>query len=61
MESCFSRLTRRGLEDFRMAVVITERNRLAPPKAIPAGNPTPFANAAIDIPPVIAVNVIRSV
>ena len=61
MESCFSRLTLRGLEDFRMAVVITERNRLAPPKAIPAGNPTPFANAAIDIPPVIAVNVIRSV
>ena len=61
MESCFSRLTVRGLEGFRVAVVIAEKNRLAPPKAIPTDNPTPLANAAIDIPPVTTVDVIRPV
>ena len=30
-------------------------------KAIPTGNPTPLANAAIDIPPVITIDLIRPV
>ena len=41
--------------------VTRERSRLVPLKAIPMGNPTPLANAAIEIPPVITVDVIRSV
>ena len=41
--------------------VARERSRLVPLKAIPTGNPTPLANAAIDIPPVITVDVIRPV
>ena len=38
-----------------------ERSRLVPLKAIPTGNPAPLANATIDIPPVIIVDVIRAV
>ena len=41
--------------------VARERSRLVPRKAIPTGNPAPLANVAIDIPPVITFNVIRSV
>ena len=41
--------------------IARERSRLVPLKAIPTNNPTPKANAAIDIPPVITVNVIRHV
>ena len=41
--------------------VARERSRLAPLKAIPTGNPTPLANAAILIPPVITVDIIRPV
>ena len=41
--------------------VARERSRLVPLKAIPTGNPTPLANAAIEIPPVITVDVIRPV
>ena len=39
--------------------VARERSRLVPLKAIPTDNLTPLANAAIEIPPVIAVDVIR--
>ena len=41
--------------------VARERSRLVPLKAIPTGNPTPLANATMLIPPVITVDVIRSV
>ena len=49
------------LKDFRVMAVARERSRLAPLKAIPTGNPTPLANAAILIPPVITVDIIRPV
>ena len=39
--------------------VARERSRLVLLKAIPTGNPTPLANAAIEIPPVITVDLIR--
>ena len=37
------------------------KNKLVPLKTIPTDNPTPLENAAIDIPPVITVDVVRSV
>ena len=37
----------------------SERSRLVPHKAMPTGRPTPLANAAIEIPPVITVDEIR--
>ena len=58
---CFSCFTVKILKDFRVMAVARERSRLVPLKAIPTGNPTPLANAAIEIPPVITVDVIRSV
>ena len=42
-----------------MVAVARERSRPVPLKAIPTGNPTPLANAAIEIPPLITVDVIR--
>ena len=42
-------------------VVARGRSRLVPLKAILTGNPTPLANAAIEIPLVITVDVIRLV
>ena len=42
-----------------MMAVAREKTRLVPLMAIPTGNPTPLANASIDIPPVITVDVIR--
>ena len=41
--------------------VARERSRLVPVKGIATSNPTPLANAAIEIPPVITVDVIRPV
>ena len=41
--------------------VARERSRLVPPKAMPTGRPTPLTNAAIEVPPVITVDVIRPV
>ena len=41
--------------------VAREKSRLVPLKAIPTGRPTPLANAAIETPPVITVDVIRPV
>ena len=59
--SCFSCFTVKILKDFCVIAVARERSRLVPLKAIPTGNPTPLANAAIEIPPVITVDVIRRV
>ena len=61
MASCFSCFTVKILKDLRVMAVTRERSRLVPLKAIPTGNPTPLANAAIEIPPVITVDVIRPV
>ena len=41
--------------------VARERSRLVSLKAMPTGKPTPLANAAIEIPPVISVDVIGPV
>ena len=61
MELCFSCFTVKNSKDFCVMAVARERSRLVPLKAIPTGNPTPLANAAIEIPPVITVDVIRPV
>ena len=44
-----------------MVGVIRKKGRLAPPKAIPTGSPTPLASAAVDIPPVSIFDVFRLV
>ena len=49
------------LKDFCVIAVARERSTLVPLKAMPMGNPTPLANAAIEIPPVITVHVIKPV
>ena len=41
--------------------VARKKSRLVPLRAIPTGNATRLVNAAIDIPPVITVDVIRLV
>ena len=41
--------------------VAREKSRLVPLNTMPTGNPTPLANAAIKIPPVITVDVISPV
>ena len=41
--------------------VAGERSRLVPLKEIRTGRPTPLANAAIGIPPVITVDITRPV
>ena len=46
---------------FRVIVVAKERRRLVAERLIPTGNPIPLAIAAIEIPPVIAVVVIKLV
>ena len=44
-----------------MAIVKRERTTLSPPKAVPMSRPIPLANAGIEVPPVIADDVIRLV
>ena len=61
MASCFSCFTVKILKDLRVMAVTRERSRLVPLKAIPTDNPTTLANAAMLIPPVITVDVIRPV
>ena len=51
----------RVLEIFRVMGVPREEARLVTPKAMPTGNPTPLANAAVEIPPAITTDVIRLV
>ena len=46
---------------FRVIVVAKERSRLVADRPIPTGKPIPLAIAAIEIPPVMAVVVIRLV
>ena len=41
--------------------VAREGSMLVPLTAMPTGRPTPLANAAMEIPPVITVDVIRPV
>ena len=61
MELCFSCFTVKILKDFRVMAVAREKSRIVPPKAIPTGNPTTLANAAIEIPPVMTTDVIKLV
>ena len=61
MALCFSCFKVKVLKVFRVVTVARERIRLVPLKAMPTSRPTPLENAAIKIPPVITVNVIRSV
>ena len=59
MESCFSRFMVKVLKYFHVMTVTRERSRLVPLKTIPKGRSTPLANAVIEIPLVITVDVIR--
>ena len=61
IESCFSCFTVKVLKDFRVMAVARERSSLVPLMTIPTGRPTPLANAAIDVPPVITADVIKPV
>ena len=61
MKSCFSCFVVKVLKDFRVMTVARERSRLVPLKAMSTGRPTPLANAAIEVPPGIAVDVIKPV
>ena len=61
MESFFYFLMVKVLKDFCVIAVARERSTLVPLKAMPTGNPTSPANAAIEIPPVITVDVIKPV
>ena len=61
MGSCFSCFAVKVLKDFRVMTVARERSRLVSLKAMPTGRPTPLANVAIEIAPVITVDVIKSV
>ena len=58
---CFPCFTVNILKYFCVMAVAREISRLVPLKAIPTGNRTPLANAAILIPPVITVDVVRPV
>ena len=61
MASCFSCCTVKVLKYFRVMTVARERSRAVPLKTMATGQPTPLANAAVEIPPVITVDVIRPV
>ena len=61
MESCFSCFKVKILVDFGVMTVAKERSKLVPLNSMPTGRPTPLANAAILLPPVITVDVIRLV
>ena len=61
MASCFSCFTVKVLKDFPVMTVARERSRLVALRVMPTGSATSLANAAIEIPPVITVDVIRRV
>ena len=61
MELRFSCFTVKVLKDFHVMAAARERSRLVSPKAMPTGGPTQLPNTAIEIPPVITVDVIRPV
>ena len=58
---CFPCFTVRVSEIFRVMGVPREEARLVTPKAMPTGNPTTLANAAVEVPPAITADVIRLV
>ena len=49
------------LVDLRLIAVATERRRLVPLNPIPTGKPTQLLNVAMDIPPIMTVDLIRPV
>ena len=61
MESCFYCFRVKSLKDFREMTVARERSKLVPLNVMPPGDQTPLANASIEFPTVINVDVIRSV
>ena len=61
MASCFCCFTVKVLKDLCVMTVAREGSMLVPLTAMPTGRPTPLANAAMEIPPVITVDVIRPV
>ena len=61
MESCFSCFTVKVLKDFSVMTAARERSRLLPLKTMLRGRPTPLANAGMEIPPVVTVDVIKPV
>ena len=61
MASFFSSFRVKVLKDFCVMTVARERGRLVPLKVMPMSRSTPLANAAMEIPPVITVDVIRTV
>ena len=61
MALCLPCFTVWSLEIFRVGIVKRERTTSNPPKAAPTGRPTPLANAGIEVPSVIADDVIRPV
>ena len=61
MASCFSSFTVKDSKDFCVMTVARERRRLILLRAMLAGRPKPLANAAIEIPPAITVDLIRPV
>ena len=61
IKSCFSCFTVKILTDVCVMAVARERRRLVPRKTMSTGRPTPLANAALEILPVITIDVIRSV
>ena len=61
MASCFSSFTVKDSKDFCVMTVARERRRLVLLKAMLTGRPKPLANAAIEIPPAITVDLIRPV
>ena len=61
MESCFSFFTVKVLKDFHVMTIARERSKLVPLGTMPTGRPTSLASAAIEISPVITVDVIKPV
>ena len=61
MALCFPCFREKVLKDFHVMIVVRERSRLVPLKTMPTGRSILRANASIEIPPVITVDVIRPV
>ena len=59
--SCFSYFTVNISKDFCVMAVAKEKSRLVLLNVVPTSRPAPLANAAVEIPPVITVGVIRPI
>ena len=57
--SCFSCITVKNFKKFHVMVVAREKSSVVPLNAIPTGRPASLANKAIEIPPVITIDVTR--